>query len=849
MSSLLSQQAPVNLRSANDLALLHQLECKACPLNSNPHGKIAPTGSKEPLIYVIGEAPGQNEEIEREQFVGESGQLLRAYIPRGFGKRLRFNNVARSRPPKNATPDQIIIECCRPSVQKDIEASKPTAIFGFGNIPLDWVCGFNGITVWRGRRMPVKVGTHTCWYYPMLHPSFLLRQRRGNGAGSEDERMFGFDLKRAFAEVEKLPPAVVHTPADVRRNVEIITEGGAIGLAKVKQALAWAVKQPLIGVDYETNCLRPYLAGAKILTAAVGTGERAIAFPIDHPEATWNEAERSQIIEFWCRFIREAKGIKAVHNLAFELEWTAYFFGEDLLRAGRWEDTASQAVILDERKGKQRPGPLSLEFLVQQYFGINLKKLSGVDRSNLENTPIEIVLQYNAPDARYHALLWEKQAVRIEEEGLQEAYELALRSVPTVVLTQKKGLPVDQKEVARLQVKYTKQISSFEKEIAALPVVQEYKRKRGKEFEPFSNPEVIYVLKDLLHRSEILVEDKYTKKKHYSADKKVLDQIDHPFADLLVKLREANKRKSTYIDPLAVGSEILYPDGLLHTQFNTLFAVTGRTSSSDPNLQNFPKRNNEAKEVRKQIVAPDGCVVLAFDMGQIEARVIAMFTKDKQFCKALWERYDVHFEWAERLARAYPARVGGKNNLTDKAVMKAFRTDVKNQWTFPLFFGARLESAAGYLQIPENTLAPLYNEFWKQFSGVKKWQEELREFYEKYGYVECLTGRRRRGPLSLNELLNSPIQGTAAAILLDSMSRLSEKGDPILQPELTIHDDLTWVRVPKNRVDFVAEQALGVMLNPPFPWVNVPITVEGSVGKNWLEMEEFGTFSSDDWNK
>jgi DNA polymerase I-like protein with 3'-5' exonuclease and polymerase domains len=280
-------------------------------------------------------------------------------------------------------------------------------------------------------------------------------------------------------------------------------------------------------------------------------------------------------------------------------------------------------------------------------------------------------------------------------------------------------------------------------------------------------------------------------------------------------------------------------------------------SSDSPNLQNFPKRDDEAKEVRKAIAAAlgvkakgahkGGDTILSFDYGQIEARVIAMFTKDKLFCKALWERYDVHMEWAQRIAKSYPDRVGGSKMLTDKKAMKDFRTDIKNQWTFPLFFGAKLESAAGYLHIPVDKVRPHYNEFWRQFAGVKAWQEEQLKFYQKYGYVECLTGRRRYGPLTVNRVFNTPVQGTAAEIVMDAMCRLSESGDPELQPEINVHDDLTFLRVKKKRAEEVAEKILNVLLAVPFPWVNVPVTVELSHGPNWMELTEVGAFSSDEW--
>ena len=722
-----------------------------------------------------------------------------------------------------------VSNCCRPSVVRDIELSKPKAIFGFGGVVLNWASEFSGVMIWRGRKMPVKIGNHVCWYYPMLHPGYLLKQRRG-GSPSEEERMFKFDLERAFAEIEGLPEAVVHTSADVRKGVETTSHD----VKHVREALEWAAQQPVIGIDLETNGLRPYAGGAKILSAAVGTGDRAFAFALNHPEAEWDPVQRVIVKNLWRKFFINAKGVKVAHSLAFEMEWTGFFYGWDLLRGGKWGDTAVQAVILDERRGKQRPGPLSLEFLVQQYFGFNLKNLAGVDRKNLENTPIEAVLQYNAPDARYAALLYEKQRALIAQEGLEEAYELGLRRVPTCVLTQAKGVPVDQVEVKRLQKKYAAQIQETEQEIALLPVVREFQKKTNAQFNPLSNPDVIKILKDFLHRSEILVVDKFTKKQKYSADEAVLAGIDHPLAELLVKLRKVNKRKSTYVDPLCIGHEssVIYPDGLSHAQFNTIFAETGRLSASEPNWQNVPKRDSDAKELRKQVVAKTRCVILAFDFAQLEARVIALITKDPRFCKALWERYDVHMEWAERLAHAYPSRVGGKKFLTDKKVMKDFRTDVKNQWTFPLFFGAKLESAAGYLKIPTDVIKPLYKEFWKQFSGVKAWQEQLVEFYNEYGYVECLTGRRRRGPLSINQICNSPVQGTAAEIVLLSMSRLSETGDPDLQPNLNIHDDLTWIDVPVKQVDTLAERIIPFMLDIPYDWGKaVPMAVEMSVVK------------------
>jgi len=244
--------------------------------------------------------------------------------------------------------------------------------------------------------------------------------------------------------------------------------------------------------------------------------------------------------------------------------------------------------------------------------------------------------------------------------------------------------------------------------------------------------------------------------------------------------------------------------------------------------------------------------LVAIDYGQIEARVIAMFSKDKAFVKALWDRYDVHGAWAEKIARVYPKRIGGKKFLTDTKVMKAFRTDIKNQWTFPLFFGAQLESAAGYLKIPPEELTKSYRGFQKEFKGVFEWQDELMEFYHEHGYVENLFGRRRRAPLSKNEVINSPVQGTACELIMDGMNRLSEKatetGDYNYQPVLNVHDELVF-SFPTEEIDTYLDHVITEMLDMPFDFINVPITLEVSIGKNLLDMTEILVASSDDWGK
>lgn len=845
-----------DFKTKAEVAYLEERGCNACPLNATP-GKIDATGSTKPEIYILGEAAGKQEEEERKQFVGTAGQLLRRLLPKEALKLVRWNNILNCHPPKNRNPSPQEIACCRPRLTKDIGQYQPKVIWGFGNVPLYWATGFSGINNWRGRRTPVRISGKDYWYYPFFHPSFLSRVARNtrDEFGSEDERITFLDLRRAFADLDDLPEPVVHTPEMAKANVECVTD-----LGQISKVLQWASRHRHVGWDYETNRLRPYEEGAKILTVGVGTLEKSYAFPVHHPGAGYSKKQIAEVEELVRRFLTSAACIKRVHHLAFELEWSGIKFGVETIRARPWEDTANLAAIVNERTGKKtKSGPFSLEFLVQQYFGFNLKKLSNVDRAKLESTPLETVLLYNGMDGKYHDALGDKLWEDIKAEGLELPAKLAQRRVPTVVLSQLKGAPVDQAVVNVLHDKYAKRVAASETTIAELAVVKKFESQRGRRFNPFSGPDLKIVFgPDMLDLDEVWVEDKYKKEIKFSTEETVLQEIiakyseadeENALAAALIDLREANGTKSKYIDALKIGSEncVIFPDGLIHTNFNTYFAETGRLSSDEPNLQNFPKRDAGLKEVRKSIAARINEIILAFDYGQIEARVIAMFTKDKTFVKALWERWDVHADWAKRLAYEYPERIGGKKFITDKKVMKDFRTDIKNQWTFPLFFGASARSVSGYLHIPQDIIEEQIEEFWKMFPEAKNWQEGLLRFYKKYGYVECLTGRRRRGPLTLNQVINSPVQGTAAEIVLDAMSRLSETGDPELQPEINIHDDLTFLRVPLERSQDIAENVIGGMLAVPFKWVNVPITVEMSMGKNWCDLEEIETFSSDKW--
>lgn len=819
--------------------MLHKAECNACPLNTQiglKHPHMNPTGSDTPVVYILGEAPGKDEDRTGKHFIGASGTVLRDRIPPKWKEKLRWNNVVRTRPPNNKTPTYIEIECCRPSIVRDVEKAKPKAIFGFGNIALNWATGLSGISMWCGRYMPVKIGEHVCWYFPMYHPSFIVRGGGGRGGdkdyASEEEFAFEMQLKRAFSLVEKLPKAKVHSKDDAEARVRLIDgSNGDDDVEKILYYLEKFVQEKTVGLDYETNGLRPFKEGSKILTVALSGKSGTVAFPLRHKQAPWTPKQLKKLEAAFVAFLEGSKCIKVSHNLPFELEWSVQKFGKDTLKNGRWGCSQSQAYILDERYGS---GVLSLDGLCLQYFGISIKSINSLDRANLDNLPLKDVLLYNGVDAKYHRLVYLAQAERLVADDLQEQYYHNLERVAALIQMQVKGVLVSGKKAAELDAKYTAQMKKIDAELADFESVQKFKKVFLAPFRPGSNDDVKKLMVRVL------------KHQIASADEAAIKGLGEE-AELILKRRKIAKLHSTYVSAAMPGSPVLF-NGRFHPIVSTTTTRTWRTSSDSPNSQNWPKYGG--KEVR-EIIEPGGdLVVVAFDFGGIQARNVAMESKDPTLIKYFKERYDIHTDWMERIARRHPKWIteGVKKLAKEPKLAKHYRQQSKNKLVFPLFFGAGAKTTSRGLGVPEEIGYALGDEFRQEFPGIAKWQENTRKFYRKNGYVTGLSGFRRRAPVAPTEIINTPIQSDESVIVLDALIRLTDLDEDRFIPTFEIHDDLTFVW-PKKQVDRNAETVISVMLSSSYEWVHVvPMSVEMSIGTNWANVENVGEYYSDDWN-
>lgn len=845
-------------------ATLQRLGCRACPLDSvkTASPKMEPSLPKgSAYIYFLGDMPTKAADSINEPFAGKVGGILDELIPNELKQYCAYDNIIRDIAPK--APSWIEIECCRNKIIASIEEAKPHIIVGLGTPTLSWMLGSMDMQGMRGRMFAVRVGNHDCWFIPTYHPRYVIQQAydADKPLNSRTGLTFKFDLEKAFKACTTIKAPDVHTEKDVRQNIRTFDGSKPEDFGEVVSLLKATLKQPEASVDWETSCLRPYSNNARILTAAWTFYDTNFSYSIDHPKSRWTKEQRAKILEHTKAIIASRKVKKIAHNVPFEVEWSTAYFGLDAIFHDDWEDTMMQAQFIDERRGSQARGDSenerkavyqSLNFLTKQYFGIAIKGLfKKLNKKNMAESDLGETLIYNGADTKYTWKLYLIQQAALKKAKTLDAYYEALPRQCSVALMQHFGIEVSQKEAIKHQAKLDKEIKGILLQINDLKVVKKYKEDK-REFNPMGQ-DCLIIFRDYLKRPEIKVAEKNfgneEQKYRESTDKGVLDRIDHPLADLILQLRNRLKLKSTYVDGLILTepNPIIYPDGKLHTSFNTTFAETGRTSSDEPNMQNFPKRNDAW--VRSAIKAPKGYIIVAVDYGQLEWCLTACCTRDKAIVDATWNEYDVHLEWAQRTAKQYRRILDQFGPIDEKDAMKKLRSLVKNKFVFPAIFGATPTSIAGYLNMELEDIDKLMNAFWKQFHGLHDWQKNIMKDYYNYGYVETLTQRRRHYPLSRNQAINHPIQGSACDIVCDGMNKLSRKalktGEYFLHPRLNIHDDLTFIIPDDDKIlEESIEKIYRTMLSADYKWINIPLSVEVSIGYDWYNMKEIGKFWS-----
>lgn len=829
-----------------NIELLYSRQCLVCPLKKQ--SKLEPTGSKNPLIYILGEFPSNEDVTNNNQFSDIPGKYFRNVLEDVLGRRflkksVRYNNCIHCTPSfKNKNSIDHEIACCKKFIETDIENTKPVVVIGIGDIALKWFINAEGVEkYWRNRQIPVRIGTHNSWFFPIMRPSFITKIKDEWG-GDDWVQIFKRDLQQVIKCIEKEEkPRVVHE--NYKKNIEIVLGKGRKDLYRIEEKLKDFEKLPSVAVDIENWPLKPWEdPNRKLVSIAIGTEDCTISYPLEHSEAWGGQYKR--ILEITKNFLLNS-GKKVCHNLKHELMWFNWYFGQEVLRETEWEDTASQAYILDERTSKKRnKGMFGLGRLTQLRLGFDVKKLSNIEVKDVRNVPLEELLPYNGLDAKYTHPLFLIQE-KLLSPKLKKIYKNHhVEICKTLALTETKGVDVNEEQVKEFRQVWEKELLVVEKKLQATDEALEYKKVYGKLLNPNSEAQVVKLFSDILKYKRI----KETKKGKYAVDESVLKQFSEEgseIASLIIEYKRVFKLIVTYCD----GVDKRVVNGVLHTNYGHMYTKTSRLNSEDPNLQNWNHRKHP--EVRKIIIVSKSNWFVSLDYCQIEARVLAMASKDIRFIEEIFKGLDIHAYWAQQTLKEYPRAMGVEYyEDIDKAMLAEYRGVIKNGMVFPWFYLSTAYTVANNLGIPLRIVEDLYDRFWEDYAGVKKWQEEVVNFYYEHGYVEMLTGRRRRAPLAYTKLANTPIQGVASEIVVAAGNRLSLLGYQQKKPQnqliLNIHDDLSF-SIPDKTLDKDIELIGEEMVKPVFDFINVPLAVDVSVGKNWYDLEKIHTFDSQDF--
>lgn len=826
--------------------------CNSCSLKQDwPHLHhpqipiITPIEEGPFRVLIVGEGPGETEDVQGAVFVGKAGKFLKDFLPGDWLRKVYWGNVVRCRPTtqtrrkaENRPPTSHEIHCCSEYLERDLLLIKPHAILALGGIALSYFYGGDdipNISKLRGIPFPLtlKDGS-TTWVMGTYHPSYVMQQDRKDDEGKINNTaipVFRADLKKFFSLLPKLctPPKI--TLPDPQKPFLFPKS------AEETYNLFEQLKQPFAR-DYETFKKRPYARDARLLTEAFSDGDLTFAYPI-----RWPGDPNPWGMEVFDKLARSPKRWIAQHA-QFEYSWIVHHTNQP---DQYFEDTEVQARLLNRRSGLG-----SLDVLSRIHLGVDIKEittralkkmmLGPLDKERILDYPLEHILNYNCIDswAEFQIFCIQDLMLPINQK---ENYRKVIQSIKSTVAMELKGLHVSLDESEKLEAEFGGKVRAFEKDARSIPEVLLFEQSTHKPFSLGSNPILGEVLVNYCH-----IDLPQTDKENYMTGEEVLQEFagQHPLVDLILDYREVKKLTSTYIDSILNG-RLLGVDGLLHPAYTVVHTRTWRLSSEDPNIQNFPKRKH--KEIRRQIVAAPGKIFAAFDYGGLEARTLCMASRDKKLKKAIIEKEDIHMRWLLRILQIYPdyiKRLADKTGETEyEKIIKAGRDIIKSDFVFACFYGSIARSVSSRTMIPLDLCKVALGEFWEEYAEAKVWIDGQFEYYNKTGTVVSLTGRVRDEQLPGNEVINTPIQGTAAEIVLEAQNALFERAmldDINFLPRINIHDDLIFELPDDSDLERYIKAIGEEIVKPRFDWVTTPLMTECRIGYNWEALEAVTKF-------
>ncbi|WP_288497353.1 DNA polymerase I [uncultured Acinetobacter sp.] len=582
---------------------------------------------------------------------------------------------------------------------------------------------------------------------------------------------------------------------------------------KVFQRLSTAKR---FAIDTETTSL-DYRVAEMVGFSLAFDAHDAYYIPLAHDyEDAPEQLNRETIIQQIKPILEDPNIEKIGHHLKYD----AHIFENHGIHLQGWFfDTMLASYVLNSvatRHGMDDVARVYLSHLTTTFEQVAGK---GTKQKTFNQIDIETAGHYAAEDAHVTYRLYEVLERKLKEipelSGILHNIEMPVASVLTSM--EENGIELDLKFLDQLSVDFANTIQNLENQIIEIA---------GESFNVGSPKQVGEVLFEKLG----LKGGKKTATGQYSTSEAVLEKIDHPITQLIIEYRGLTKLRSTYTEALV--KQANNDTHRVHTSYHQALTATGRLSSTDPNLQNIPIREEIGRQIRKAFIAPKGRVLLAADYSQIELRLMAHFSQDEALVDAFKNGQDVHRRTASEVLGVALENVTSDQRRQAKAV------------NFGLLYGMSEFGLIRQLGFTREESQNYIKQYFHRYPGIYEYMQRTRQVALEQGFVETITGRRlytpdidarnmmvRKG--AERAAINAPLQGSAAEIIKMAMIEV----DKILPKDqakllLQVHDELVF-EVDEAVAEQVAEQIKDVMQK--VVTLSVPLEVEVGQGKNWGE--------------
>ncbi len=570
----------------------------------------------------------------------------------------------------------------------------------------------------------------------------------------------------------------------------------------------------ILSLDTETTSTNAIEAELVGLSFAV---EERKAFYVAIPA---NREEALKIVAIFKPLYEDPEILKVGQNIKYDIEVLRHY-GVEV--AGPMFDTMIAHYLLQPELRH------NMDYMAEVYLGyrtVHIEELIGPRGRNQKNmrdlSPTDIY-EYACEDADITLRLKNVLEPKLDEAGVALLFrDIEMPLVDVLADMELNGVCLDTEALHETSEVFNKRMTAIEQHIYELA---------GEQFN-ISSPRQVGDI--LFGKMKIVDKPKKTKTGQFVTSEEVLQQLrsKSPIIDEILNYRGLKKLLSTYVDALP---KLINPrTGHIHTSFNQTVTATGRLSSSDPNLQNIPVRDDDGKEIRKCFIPEPGCLFFSADYSQIELRIMAHLSEDENMIEAFREGFDIH---AATAARIWHKDIG--------EVTPAERKKAK-QANFGIIYGITTYGLAQRMDISNGEARDLIDGYFLTFPRVEAYMEQAKETARKQGYAETLFHRRRYLPdinshnatvrgFAERNAINAPIQGSEADIIKVAMVRIHHrfKAEGIRSKMiLQVHDELNFSVFPeeKEQVErIVIEEMQGAYK------LRVPLVADAGWGKNWLE--------------